>query len=70
MYGDGQVIDPSVTTGADTFVFAPDNGTDFVGDFRQTDHDKIDVSAYGFSGIGDPNLDIQVIFSDTVIVFW
>ena len=34
----------SVVTGADTFVFAPGNGADVVHDFRQSDHDRIDVS--------------------------
>jgi serralysin len=43
----------SVVTGADTFVFAPGNGDDFVCDFRQSDHDRIDVSAYGFQSLAD-----------------
>ena len=46
MWGDGQVLNGvaasptaatgSVVTGADTFVFAPGNGDDFVYDFRQS----------------------------------
>jgi hypothetical protein len=61
MWGDAQFINGvlaspttptgDVTTGADTFVFGPNNGTDFVGDFRQSDGDKIDVSAYGFTSM-------------------
>ena len=43
----------SVVTGTDTFVFAPGNGDDFVYDFRQGDHDRIDVSAYGFQSLAD-----------------
>jgi serralysin len=42
-----------VVTGADTFVFAPGNGADFIHDLRQGDHDRIDVSAYGFSSLVD-----------------
>jgi len=52
MWGDAVVfIGGSVTTGADTFVFKPASGNDFIYDF-QSDHDKIDVSAYGFANIG------------------
>jgi serralysin len=43
----------SVVTGADTFVFAPGSGNDDIGDFRQSDHDRIDVRAYGFHDIAD-----------------
>jgi serralysin len=63
MWGDAQVINGapasptapigSVVTGADTFVFAPGNGNDDINDFRQSDHDKIDVRAYGFDDIAD-----------------
>jgi serralysin len=69
MWGDGQVINGiaasptaptgAVVTGADTFVFAPGNGGDFIHDFRQSDDDRIDVSAYGFTGLVD-----MVITSD------
>ena len=63
MWGDAQFINGvaasptaptgTVVTGADTFVFAPGNGNDDINDFRQSDHDKIDVSAYGFHNIAD-----------------
>jgi serralysin len=63
MWGDARFINdvetsPSaatdaVVTGADTFVFAPGNGADFIHDLRQGDHDRIDVSAYGFSSLVD-----------------
>jgi|SRR5712664_1473128 len=63
MWGDAQVINGvaasptapvgSVVTGTDTFVFAPANGNDDVNDFRQSDHDRIDVRAYGFHDIAD-----------------
>ena len=63
MWGDAQVINGAaasptaptgtVITGADTFVFAPGNGNDDINDFRHSDHDKIDVSAYGFHNIAD-----------------
>jgi hypothetical protein len=42
-----------VTTGADTFVFAPGSSHGYIGDFRQSDGDKIDVSAYGFHSMAD-----------------
>ena len=61
MWGDAQVINGvaasptaptgSVVTGADTFVFAPGSGNDDINDFRQSDHDKIDVSAYGIHSL-------------------
>ena len=63
MWGDAQFINGapasptaptgSVVTGADTFVFAPGNGNDDTNDFRQSDHEKIDVRAYGFHDIAD-----------------
>jgi serralysin len=54
MWGDAQVIDGSaVSTGADTYVFGPGSGTDYIHDFRQGDHDKIDVRAYDFHDISD-----------------
>jgi len=65
MWGDAQSINGvaasptaptgAVVTGADTFVFAPANGNDDINDFRQSDHDKIDVRAYGFHDIADMN---------------
>jgi hypothetical protein len=68
MWGDGQSISgPDVTTSADTFVFLQGNNADSVNDFRQTDHDQIDVSAYGFDDMAD--LNISVVGSDTVIDF-
>jgi len=63
MWGDAQFINGvaasptaptgTVVTGADTFVFAPGNGNDDIGDFRQSDGDRIDVSAYGFTSLVD-----------------
>jgi Ca2+-binding RTX toxin-like protein len=67
MRGDGVIIGDDVTTGLDTFVFAPGNGADFINDFRQSDHDKIDVSAYGFDDIND--MSITDLGSDTLIDF-
>ena len=68
MWGDGLMISGTgVTTGADTFVFAPGNNADTINDFRQTDHDHIDVRAYGFGDIGD--LNISVVSGNTVIDF-
>jgi len=66
MWGDGGAIGPDVTTAADIFVFAPGNNADLVHDFRQSDHDQIDVSAFGFDDLGD--LNISVVSGDTVIV--
>jgi Ca2+-binding RTX toxin-like protein len=77
MWGDAQSIDGvaasptapagSVVTGADTFVFAAGNGADVVYDFRQSDGDRIDVSAYGFDDLGD--MTITGTGTDTVIAF-
>jgi hypothetical protein len=64
MWGDAQyindieVLSPTVDTGlvqtgADTFVFGPANGADFIYDLRNSDGDRIDVSAYGFHSIAD-----------------
>jgi serralysin len=69
LWGDAQVIaGDKVSTGADSFIFAPDSGTDYVHDFRQGDHDKIDVSAYGFHDISDMTIGSN-ISGDTVIAF-
>ena len=78
MWGDAQyineveVLSPAtdtglVQTGADTFVFGPGNGEDFVYDFRQSDGDRIDVSAYGFDDLGD--LAISATNGNTLIAF-
>ena len=68
MTGDGAIITgPNVTTGADIFAFMPGNNADTVNDFRQADHDQIDVSAFGFDDIGD--LNISVVSGNTVIDF-
>jgi len=53
MWGDAGYVAQGGTTGADTFVFAPGNGNDDINDFRQSNGDKIDVSAYGFLSMAD-----------------
>ena len=68
MWGEAQfIIGSTVATGADTFVFAPGNGNDDINDFRQSDHDRIDVSAYGFHGLAD--MTISAVGGDTKIAF-
>jgi Ca2+-binding RTX toxin-like protein len=78
MWGDAQyineieVLSPAtdtglVQTGADTFVFGSGNGEDFVYDFRQGDHDRIDVSAYGLHSLAD--MTISAVGGDTKIAF-
>jgi Ca2+-binding RTX toxin-like protein len=77
MWGDAAVINGvaasptaptgSVKTGADTFVFAPNSGTDTIGDFRQSDGDRIDVSAYGFTSL--TNMMITFDGTNTKIAF-
>jgi hypothetical protein len=47
--------------------FAPGNGNDDINDFRQSDHDRIDVSAYGFHGLAD--MTISAVGGDTKIAF-
>ena len=53
MWGDAQSAGSGVTTAADTFVFNPDSGNDTIFYFRHGDHDRIDVSAYGFDQLAD-----------------
>jgi hypothetical protein len=77
MWGDAQFINGvaasptaptgTVVTGADTFVFAPGNGNDDINDFRQSDGDRIDVSAYGIHSL----VDMMVTYTgtDTTIAF-
>jgi Ca2+-binding RTX toxin-like protein len=68
MTGDGAIITGTdVTFGTDTFVFMPGNNADTITDFRQSDHDQIDLSAFGFDDIGD--LNISIISGNTVIDF-
>jgi len=77
MWGDGRIANGvlaspdastgTVMTGADTFIFAPGNGNDDINDFRQSDHDKIDVRAYGFHSIAD--MVITDTGADTKIAF-
>jgi hypothetical protein len=77
MWGDagainGVVASPTtptgnVKTGKDTFVFGPDNGNDLIDDFRQSDHDRIDVRAYGFHSIADMTL--TAVGGNTKIAF-
>ncbi len=56
-----------MTGPADTFVFATGGGDDDIWDFRQSDGDQIDVSAYGFSSLED--LEITDLGADTLIEF-
>jgi hypothetical protein len=77
MWGDAQftndvAVSPGsdtglVATGTDTFVFGPNGGTDDIGDFRQSDGDRIDVSAWGFTSL----VDMMITFNgvDTTIGF-
>jgi serralysin len=77
MWGDARLINGvvasptadtgTVVTGADTFVFAPGNGNDDINDFRQSDGDKIDVSAYGVHSLAD--MLITSTGTDTRIAF-
>jgi hypothetical protein len=77
MWGDAQIINGlvasptadtgAVLTGADTFAFAPGNGNDDINDFRQSDHDRIDVSAYGFHSLAE--MTITSTGTDTTIAF-
>ena len=53
MWGDAAVVAAAAVTGADTFVFAPGGGRDDINDFRQSDGDRIDVSAWGIEHFED-----------------
>ena len=39
--------------GADTFILAPGDGHDEIGDFNYYDGDRMDVQAYGYSSVLD-----------------
>jgi serralysin len=77
MWGDAAIINGvaasptaptgNVKTGADTFVFGPNSGTDTIGDFRQSDGDRLDVSAYGFTSL--VNMMITFDGTNTKIAF-
>jgi hypothetical protein len=77
MWGDAEFINGapasstaptgSVVTGADTFAFAPGNGNDDINDFRQSDHDRIDVRAYGIHSFVD--MTVSYTGTDTTIAF-
>lgn len=67
MYGDAAQTSALVTTAADTFVFAPHGGNDMIADFRSSDGDRIDVSAWGFHSLGD--MTITAVESGTHIAF-
>jgi hypothetical protein len=79
MWGDAKIINGviasptaptgTVTTGSDTYVFAPGNGRDSIMDFRQSDHDKIDVSAFGFADFAALSLAISDNGVNTLINF-
>lgn len=53
MWGDAATVAAGALTGADTFVFGPGGGRDDINDFRQSDGDRIDVSAFGFTHLVD-----------------
>jgi serralysin len=53
MWGDAASVAATALTGADTFVFAQGGGHDDINDFRQSDGDRIDVSAWGFTHLED-----------------
>ena len=80
MWGDAQFINGvaasptaatgTVVTGADTFVFGPGNGTDDINDFRQSDFDRIDVTAYAIQSmagmvITGTGVDTKIAFDAT-----
>jgi hypothetical protein len=77
MWGAAQFIDGvaasptaptgNVVLGADTFVFGPHSGNDTVFDFRQSNGDKIDVSAFGFHSLAD--MTITGNGTDTTVAF-
>lgn len=66
MYGDADSLDPTVTAGADRFVFAGQSGQDWIGDF-QRGLDHLDVRAIGYTGFGQ--LTIDQVGNDSVVHF-
>ena len=65
--GDAQYKDPTVVTGADVFVFAPNNGQDTVNDFEQG-KDHIGLTADAAIGIHQfSDLNIQTVGANSVI---
>ena len=66
MTGDSVNKGANVTTGADTFVFAPRNGQDAISDF-EIGKDLIDLAAYGYDDISD--FTVLVSGGDSVLSF-
>jgi hypothetical protein len=66
MYGDADSLAPTVTKGADRFVFAGQSGQDWIGDF-QRGLDRLDVRAIGYTGFGQ--LTIDQVGDDSVVHF-
>ena len=68
MWGDAAVVAHTAQTGADTFVFAPNNGHDRVMDFEGgTDH--IELNGFGFTKFSDIANDIQYNADGALITF-
>jgi Ca2+-binding RTX toxin-like protein len=69
MYGDAVNKDAGVTTGHDTFVFAPTNGQDTINDFEHG-KDLIDLTAFASTGVhAISNLNIEVSGNNSIIHF-
>ena len=65
--GDAQYKDPAVITGANVFVFAPNNGQDTVNDFEQG-KDHIGLTADEAIGIHQSAIyNIQTVGANSVI---
>ena len=59
-------METNVTTGADTFVFAPANGHDTISDFEIC-KDLIDLTGYGYDDVSD--FTILVSGADSILSF-
>jgi Ca2+-binding RTX toxin-like protein len=59
----------TIIGGADTFVFAPNNGRDTILDFHTADGDKVDLSAFGFTSYDDLDPFWTNVFGDQALDF-
>jgi len=66
MWGDGMILSPTATTGADLFLFHPGGGHDQIMDF-ELGKDRIEIDGFGFSGFADLASHFQTT-SDGVLI--
>jgi hypothetical protein len=68
MWGDAATVAATATTGADLFVFQPDNNHDQIMDF-EPGKDRIELDGFGFSGFADLASHFQTTADGVLISF-